>query len=255
MRRTWETAPKHPGIYAIRHVESGRMYIGSAKNIYDRWREHRSALRRGVHHSPYLQNAWNKYGEAAFVFEVLEHCLGDAVMLCNQEQHWLDRNRKRLFNARRFADPNFGTPQTPELKAAASERMMGNNRGAGSYYCGKLTEADVIDVLKRYASGESCDAIASGHGIHSMHVSRIASRRIWSHVRVSPEVDGACLDRIKSRARGFRNHKTKLGEDVAKQIKERLARGEIGSHIARELGVNPTAISAIKHGRNYKYIQ
>lgn len=68
------------GIYAIEHVESGRLYIGSAYRFQQRWWCHQSDLRNNRHHSPFLQQAWNKYGEAAFVFKKLlicskEHCL------------------------------------------------------------------------------------------------------------------------------------------------------------------------------------
>jgi hypothetical protein len=48
------------GIYAIRHVESGKMYIGSAKDFAERWNGHRKDLRRGRHPNRHLQNAWDK---------------------------------------------------------------------------------------------------------------------------------------------------------------------------------------------------
>lgn len=63
---------KQAGIYAIRHVASGKVYVGSSVNMTARWSEHRSKLRRGKHHSPRLQHAWDKYGEASFEFVVRE---------------------------------------------------------------------------------------------------------------------------------------------------------------------------------------
>ena len=59
-------------IYGIRHIASGRIYVGSAVRTNARWRHHRSQLQRGTHHSRYLQAAWNKYGAEAFEFVVLE---------------------------------------------------------------------------------------------------------------------------------------------------------------------------------------
>jgi hypothetical protein len=41
-------------------------------NKDSRWAYHRSALRHDHHHCEYLQNAWNKYGEKAFKFVILE---------------------------------------------------------------------------------------------------------------------------------------------------------------------------------------
>jgi hypothetical protein len=59
------------GIYAVRHVASGKLYIGSAVDILKRWGEHRYHLDRGTHHSRYLQRAWRKHGPDAFVWEIL----------------------------------------------------------------------------------------------------------------------------------------------------------------------------------------
>lgn len=64
----------HTGIYKIEHVASGRVYIGSAKNFVRRWRVHLCLLRKGAHHSKHLQSAWDKHGEAAFVFKELVVC-------------------------------------------------------------------------------------------------------------------------------------------------------------------------------------
>lgn len=64
-------------VYAIRNTVNNRAYIGSTTNYKSRWHTHRSTLRRGVHHSFILQKAWNKYGEAAFSFEMLVVCPKD----------------------------------------------------------------------------------------------------------------------------------------------------------------------------------
>lgn len=61
------------GIYQIRNMHTGRVYIGSSKNILKRFREHLGALRRGVHINPYLQHSFNRHTEAAFEFKVLEY--------------------------------------------------------------------------------------------------------------------------------------------------------------------------------------
>lgn len=47
------------GVYAIRHLLSGKCYVGSAKNMRRRWGRHRADLVAGSHHSVKLQRAWN----------------------------------------------------------------------------------------------------------------------------------------------------------------------------------------------------
>lgn len=57
------------GLYRIVCTVTGSTYIGSSVRIPYRLRQHRSDLRLGKHDNPKLQNAWNKYGADAFVFE------------------------------------------------------------------------------------------------------------------------------------------------------------------------------------------
>lgn len=61
------------GIYAI-ISPSGKRYVGSAVDIARRWREHLRDLRKCRHHCAPLQNAFNKYGESALQFTILERC-------------------------------------------------------------------------------------------------------------------------------------------------------------------------------------
>lgn len=79
------------GIYCIRNTVDGKLYIGSSLNIKRRWNGHRSQLRRGVHHSTYLQRAWNLYGAEAFAFEIVE--LVDEVQLVARETFHLQQTR------------------------------------------------------------------------------------------------------------------------------------------------------------------
>lgn len=76
------------GIYAIKNLVSGKMYIGKSINILKRNHEHLYELRRNIHHSEHLQNAYNKYGENVFVFGVVEECNKED--LDKQEKYWID---------------------------------------------------------------------------------------------------------------------------------------------------------------------
>lgn len=84
-------APRMPGIYEIRCLANGRFYIGSAVNLRERWHRHVVTLRRGEHHNFYLQQAWNKYGDAQFLFSVLEYVASEDALVA--EQKWIDRTR------------------------------------------------------------------------------------------------------------------------------------------------------------------
>lgn len=60
-------------IYKIRNVLNNKCYVGSTCNFKKRVNQHLHNLRQNKHHSIKLQNAWNKYGESSFVFEIIEN--------------------------------------------------------------------------------------------------------------------------------------------------------------------------------------
>lgn len=76
------------GIYIISNTENSKIYIGSTHNFKVRWKKHKSLLNKNKHHSKHLQNAWNKYGESVFDFQVFEYVCLD--QLIAREQVWLD---------------------------------------------------------------------------------------------------------------------------------------------------------------------
>lgn len=59
-------------IYKIKNLFNDKIYVGSAINFQRRIGEHTGLLNRNKHHSKYLQNSWNKYGDKCFVFEIIE---------------------------------------------------------------------------------------------------------------------------------------------------------------------------------------
>jgi group I intron endonuclease len=61
------------GIYAIRCLVNGKVYVGSAVNIVSRWRVHKHHLTHHKHHSIHLQRVWDKHGPEAFSWEILEY--------------------------------------------------------------------------------------------------------------------------------------------------------------------------------------
>jgi hypothetical protein len=111
------------GIYAIRHIESGKLYVGSSSNIASRWQTHRWALGRGIHHSRHLQNAWDKYGADAFVFEVLQAVENPDDLIRTEQEH-LDRTgsfrRTHGYNILPKAGSCLGVKRLAEQRLAMS---------------------------------------------------------------------------------------------------------------------------------------
>lgn len=76
------------GIYKITNSENDHFYIGSSVNLTRRKARHFSELRNNRHNNKHLQAAWNKYGEPAFTFAVVEF-VEDVGQLHVAEDRWL----------------------------------------------------------------------------------------------------------------------------------------------------------------------
>ncbi len=116
--------PSSSGIYQIRCLVHGKIYIGSAVNLSNRWRQHRQAMERGDHYNLRLQNSWNKHGSENFVFEILE-LVDDKASLVIIEQGYLDRLRPFDvgvgYNNSPTAGSMLGYKYNEEAKAKMSE--------------------------------------------------------------------------------------------------------------------------------------
>ena len=108
------------GIYKITNLPTGRFYIGSAVNVERRWKRHASDLNAQRHHNSKLQRAWNKYGQAAFTFELLEE-VSDLAILLEREQHYMD-TLKPFYNINPKAGSGLGYRHTDESRAKMSKK-------------------------------------------------------------------------------------------------------------------------------------
>jgi group I intron endonuclease len=62
------------GVYRWLNTITQKSYIGSSAKVRERKAAHLRLLKANGHHSIHFQRAWNKYGPAAFEFEMLAFC-------------------------------------------------------------------------------------------------------------------------------------------------------------------------------------
>lgn len=110
--------PASSGIYNIKNIITNKTYVGSAVNLKKRRNWHYNALRRNAHHSPKLQNAWNKYGESNFVFEILD-IVSNKENLIKYEQLWF-KQIKPQYNICKVAGSCLGKKHSSKAKEKMS---------------------------------------------------------------------------------------------------------------------------------------
>lgn len=136
------------GIYKITNTITGKIYIGSSINVEYRIKQHFKCLRGNYHRNNHLQFSFNKYGENAFIWEVVCQCNKD-YLLENETNYILkykafDRNvgYNILINAEHS---RLGVKHSQETKNKISEKQKGK----------KLTKEHSDKIVKNLINGSS----------------------------------------------------------------------------------------------------
>ena len=92
------------GVYMIKNKTTPeKFYIGSSVDLANRFSGHKKDLKKNKHHSPQLQNAWNKYGPDNFEFIVLQHCFSQDQF--DVENEYLQKYDP-FYNTAKYAESN-----------------------------------------------------------------------------------------------------------------------------------------------------
>ena len=101
------------GIYKITNSINGKFYLGSSVNCKNRAYAHLCKLRKNKNHCLKFQNAFNKYGEESFDFEIIA-CVININMLTAIEQEFIDEFKPHIsgYNISQTAGNTFGIKQS-----------------------------------------------------------------------------------------------------------------------------------------------
>lgn len=114
------------GIYVIRHVPSGKAYVGKSNDVGRRFRQYLSDIRCGSDSriNEYLFNAFRKHGIGEFTFTLVERASGED-LLRERELHWMIKlstlSRHYGYNLR--YDTSTSTCVTDRTRSKISERL------------------------------------------------------------------------------------------------------------------------------------
>ncbi len=266
------------GIYVIENVANGRRYVGSAVNIEKRWKEHRRQLSQGRHHSKFLQNAWDKHGEAAFRFRVVLFC--DRPNLLWYEQALIDawqpdynsaptagsqlgfrhrsESKARMSEAAKRTRNFTGHRHTEETKRRISEAKQGRTYGPqtaerrakiGAAHKGKVITAEQRARISAALTGrkQSPETIAK-------RVVKLRGRKM------PPGFAEATAARMRGRKlppetiAKIARSRSVLNEDQVRLVRNLLGSGDSHRAIGMAVGVSHSTIADISCGRKYRWV-
>ena len=116
-------------VYAIRNKINGKRLIGQTLDITPnrRWSRHSSNARKGVHENSHFQYAWNKYGEKAFEFLVIDETAKNINQLNTLEIFYIS-TIPNLYN---IQDGGRNNSPSAETRRRMSKAMKGNTNAKG----------------------------------------------------------------------------------------------------------------------------
>lgn len=171
------------GIYKIVNTANGKLYVGSATDLNQRRKAHFSKLRSNGHPSRHLQASFNKHGETAFSFVVVEEVHEENVgALVAREQHWITLLRP-AYNKRLVAESNVGMAHTAAARQSLRESLEAYRRTPqGLAHKEKLREATKASWVDPETRQKRLDSIkAAWTPEKRAEAGRIAKARV-SHV-------------------------------------------------------------------------
>ena len=125
------------GIYSITNTLNNKRYIGYSIDIQRRWTTHKRDLKNNKHENSHLQNAYNKYGENAFEFEIIEECTKENIK--DKEKYWIAfyNSKNEGYNMSEGGDGILNP--TEDVRKKISEGLKGEKNGMyGVHLTGEL---------------------------------------------------------------------------------------------------------------------
>jgi len=110
-------------IYKIENLKTNEIYVGSALDFQKRKWVHQHKLRKNKHHSPILQNSWNKHGEENFKFLIIEE-VENKYDLIKREQFYIDTLNPK-YNCSKIAGSPLGVKHTLASRINMSNAHLG----------------------------------------------------------------------------------------------------------------------------------
>jgi group I intron endonuclease len=228
---------KQMGIYTIKCLSNDKLYVGSAIDLIGRKAQHFYRLRNNKHGNLHLQNAFNKYGESNFLFEVVEIVDKVENLILAEQQHINNLGKEnQLFNLRKIAKNNLGLKHKKETIL----KMIKCGKENGMY--GKKHTDETKQKISQYRRNKP---LSEQHK-RSMSLARIGKKR--------GPLSEETKQKIHLANKGENSTKAKLNWETVRQIRKEYFSGSFTyKQLGEKYGVYKTAIEKIV--KNQRWVE
>lgn len=192
------------GIYLIRNKINEKVYIGQTSDRFiERYWHHKWKLNNQTHDNIYLQNAWNKYGEENFDFEVIyELKFGDNIDNIEREyiskypknkkyniqiggQDYTMKNKKMSKHTKELIGQKnkingIGRKASKETKEKMSKKRLGKTNWERCL----ISYEQAYEIKKRILNNEKLKSISKEMNIDYKIINGIYSLNTYKSVKV-----------------------------------------------------------------------
>ncbi|HWY35540.1 MAG TPA: GIY-YIG nuclease family protein [Nitrosopumilaceae archaeon] len=170
---------KKIGVYVIKNIVNGKYYVGSASNLKTRWTIHKNSLIKNEHHSIKLQRSFNKHGINSFIFEPIQYCSKESLII--NEQYWIDHfdSYNKGYNCVPKAGSTIGYKHTEDTKKRMSLSKIGIKLNRPSANKGKkMSEEQKLKISISNKGNKSC----VGRKLSKDHIEKIMKSNIGRQI-------------------------------------------------------------------------
>jgi len=200
---------KRGGIYQIRNIINNKRYIGSTIDFERRFRQHKSDLKLNKHDTIKLQNAWNKYGEQSFIFEIIVESEDEELLVLEQKELDKFNIQEDLYNINPVAE------KVPTLKGDKHPKA-------------KLTWNEVNEIRQKYKEKKySTLTLAKMYGICNRTMNCLLNNISWYDPEYKVEMQSSGFDYEGKRGSMTRKTKQEFIEQAVKVYGDRYDYSQI----------------------------
>jgi group I intron endonuclease len=258
--------PSKPGVYEIKNINTGMIYVGASKDPRSRWKTHIAASKRADDLNNYFYNSLRKYGSDSFVFTIAKEfdTSFEAFQYENIRMIELRESGHTLYNKRPGGNGHF--VMTDKMKLERSERLLGTKLNE------EIKEKISNSLKGRVLSEEHKENIGKSLNAPEVILKRsLARKNVKLNKKTKEKISNSLKLAYKNKTKiaehsGENNPRSILNENDVKEIRNlwnsfiqtsSLKRGEKGKYyteLAIKYNVSSSNICRLITGRTWKNI-